>query len=56
MSTENLYRGLLRIDVGQPDPADPSRFTIVVDVDGRPRTVVGQLHDDGTVSLTDAGP
>ena len=49
-------RGRLRIDVGQIDPADPSRFAVDVDVEGQRRTIAGRLEDDGTVSLTDPAP
>ena len=36
---------------GQPDPADPSRFTIRYTVNGSPGMIDGRLADDGTVSL-----
>jgi hypothetical protein len=41
----------VRFFVGQPDPADPSRFTIDYAFGDATGTLVGQLHDDGTVSL-----
>jgi len=36
---------------GQPDPADPSKFTIAYTVEGQPGVVEGQLNDDNTVTL-----
>lgn len=36
---------------GQPDPSDPSHFTITCESDGSPSTVDGWLEDDDTVKL-----
>jgi hypothetical protein len=44
-------REMFRFFAGQPDPADPSRFTADYDVDGRRGTIRGQLKNDGTVEL-----
>jgi len=49
-------RNRFRFFAGQADPADPSRFTIAFEHDGRPGTVRGRLKDDGTIELQpDAG-
>jgi hypothetical protein len=45
-------REMFRFYAGQPDPSDPSRFTIDYDVDGRRGTIHGQLKNDGRVELT----
>jgi hypothetical protein len=37
----------LRLYAGQPDPADPSRFTIRYDLSGRSGEIEGRLKDDG---------
>jgi hypothetical protein len=37
----------LRVYAGQPDPADPARFTIRYQVAGHEHLVEGRLHDDG---------
>ena len=37
----------LRLFAGQPDPADPSHFTIGYDLDGRPGVIDGWLRDEG---------
>ena len=37
---------------GQPDPKDPSRFTLAFDIDGRKGTVNGFLGDDGAIHLS----
>jgi hypothetical protein len=44
-------REMFRFYAGQPDPSDPSRFTIDYDVDGQRGTIRGQLKNDGTVEL-----
>jgi hypothetical protein len=44
-------RNRLRVFAGQPDPADPSRFTIAYDVDGTPGVLTGRLKDDDTIEL-----
>jgi hypothetical protein len=41
----------LRLFGGQPDPADPSRFTIPYEVGGKPGIIHGRLKDDDTVEL-----
>ena len=41
-----------RLFAGQPDPADPSRFTIAYEYEGRPGEVVGRLDADEAVTLT----
>jgi hypothetical protein len=41
----------LRLYAGQPDPNDPSRFTIRYDLDGQPGTIEGWVNEHGTVSL-----
>jgi hypothetical protein len=45
------YRDQLRVFAGQPDPADPSHFTIAYDLDGRPGIIDGWLKPDGSVQL-----
>jgi hypothetical protein len=45
----------LRIFAGQPDPLDPSRFTIRYDLGGTPGVIDGQLATDGTVRLSARG-
>jgi hypothetical protein len=40
---------------GQPDPADPSRFTIDVSINGQRSVISGQLQDDGSVILSADG-
>lgn len=47
----NLTGRRLRFFAGQPDPADPARFTIAYDMDGRAGTVEGRLLDGGDVAL-----
>jgi hypothetical protein len=44
-------KGLFRFYAGQPDRADPSRFTFDYEVDGQRGTVRGRLLADGTVEL-----
>lgn len=39
----------LRVFAGQPDPADPSRFTIGYRLDGRTGTIDGRIRDDEIV-------
>lgn len=46
-----LDGGHLRLFAGQPDPADPTHFTIRYDFDGRPGTIHGHLKPTGTVDL-----
>jgi hypothetical protein len=41
----------IRVFAGQPDPADASHFTIVMELDGEPRTLDGWLLDDDTIKL-----
>ena len=50
------YAGQLRLYAGQPDPLDPSRFTIPYDLDGTRGTVVGHLVPGDHLSLTVNGP
>jgi len=40
-----------RFYAGQPNPADPSHFTITYELDGAKSTIDGRLKDDGTVEL-----
>lgn len=40
------YGNKLRFYAGQPDPNDPSRFTIAYEVDGRPGAIDGRLGND----------
>lgn len=55
--------GDVQIFAGQPDPADPARFTIPFEVDGTPGTLDARLQDGGnlvtvavrTVRATGAG-
>jgi hypothetical protein len=42
----------VRFYVGQPEPADPSRFTIDYAFGDETGTLVGQLQDDGTVTFS----
>ena len=42
----------LRLFDGRPDPNDPSRFTIDIQVNGTTYTMDGQLRDNDTVTLT----
>jgi hypothetical protein len=42
----------LRIFAGQPDPADPSRFSIRYEADGRTGTAEGTLSADNSVVFT----
>ena len=44
-------KGLFRFYAGQPDPADPSRFTFDYEVDGMRGTIRGRLLADATVEL-----
>jgi hypothetical protein len=44
-------REVFRFYAGQPDPSDPSRFTIDYDVDGQRGAIRGQLKNDGTLEL-----
>jgi hypothetical protein len=39
----------LRFYAGRPDPADPSRFTIPYEIDGRAGALDGRLDDDGGI-------
>ena len=41
----------VRLFNGQPDPADPSRFTIIYEVDGQRGSIEGRLNSDDTVRL-----
>lgn len=41
----------IRLFAGQPDPADPSHFTIGYAVNGRPGTIDGWLQDDERVKF-----
>ena len=41
--------GRIKIFAGQPDPSDPSHFTISYELDGKPKTIDGWLNDDDTV-------
>jgi hypothetical protein len=41
----------LRFYAGQPDPNDPTRFTIRYDLDGKTGTIEGCVNDSGSVSL-----
>jgi hypothetical protein len=40
-----------RLHAGQPDPADPSHFTIEYEINSGSRTIDGWLQDDDTVKL-----
>jgi hypothetical protein len=40
-----------RVYAGQPDPNDPSHFTIEYEVDDHPRILDGWLRDDDTVVI-----
>ena len=46
----------LRLYAGQPDPADPSRFTIDYDCNGVRGTLIGTLGPNDTVTLTPSDP
>lgn len=46
------YTASRRFYAGQPDPADPSRFTIAYEEAGGRGTVEGRLDDNGVVTLT----
>jgi len=48
---EHLDTGLLRLYAGQPDPADPSHFTIGYDMNGKPGTIDGWLENDRSVEI-----
>ena len=48
---EILSRSLLRILSGQPDPADPSHFTIPYVLNGKPGVIDGYLRANGRVML-----
>ena len=41
-----------RIFAGQPDPNDPTHFTIPYDVDGKPGVIDGRLNDGERAILT----
>jgi hypothetical protein len=41
----------VRLHAGQPDPADPSHFTIAFDYDNRSGTIDGWLQGDDTILL-----
>jgi hypothetical protein len=43
--------GEFRFYAGQPDPSDPTHFTVGYDVDGAPGTIHGRLAPDGTIKL-----
>ena len=43
--------GTLRFFAGQPDPADPSHFTVQYEIDGAPGTIDGWLKGDDTVRM-----
>ena len=43
--------GVVKVFGGQPDPADPSHFTIAYTVNDRPGVLDGWLRDDDTVDL-----
>lgn len=43
----------LRLFAGQPDPADPSHFTIAFESEGRPGVLDGWLRDGDKVELTE---
>jgi hypothetical protein len=42
---------VMRFFAGQPDPNNPSHFTIAYEVDGRRELLDGLLHDDDSVTL-----
>jgi hypothetical protein len=44
-------RKALRLYAGQPDPSDPSRFTIGYELDGEPGTIDGCVAASGSVHL-----
>lgn len=46
----------LRVLAGQPDPRDPSGFTIYYEINGRPGRIGGRLSSGRVVSLVDAAP
>ena len=50
-SAEDTGAASFRVFAGQPDPADPTHFTIRLDVDGTPRTLDGWLRNGGAVDL-----
>lgn len=41
----------LKFFAGQPDPADPTRFTFRFELDGQPARLAGRLGDDGRIRL-----
>jgi hypothetical protein len=41
----------VRLFNGQPDPADPSRFTIVYEVDAQRGTIEGRLDNDDNIKM-----
>jgi hypothetical protein len=45
-------RGLWRIRAAQPDPADPTHFTIPYDIDGQPGTIDANLNDGDRLRFT----
>jgi len=49
------YGNVLRFFGGQVDPADPSRFTIPYQVDGRDGVLQGRLKNDGVELLPREG-
>jgi hypothetical protein len=48
---QTLQRSLLRILAGQPDPNDPTHFTIPYVLDGKPGVIDGFLRANGRVML-----
>ena len=48
---QTLHRSFLRIHAGQPDPADPSHFTIPYVLNGKPGVIDGYLRANGRVML-----
>jgi hypothetical protein len=58
-STADLYEAAearLILKAGQPDPSDPSRFTIAYTIDGVEGEIIGQVGHDQKVRLQPIGP
>lgn len=51
---QRRYNWPLRIFAGQPDPVDPSHFTVDYSFHGQRGRIDGQLNDDDTISFSSA--
>jgi hypothetical protein len=48
----NVGNNELAVFAGQPDPGDPSRFTLRVGLNGKVQLITGVLQNDGSITFT----